>query len=192
MLIDVPARHLAAIVTYLEMTAPPAKMPDTDGPLEIVRRPEPETGWYRALFRRVGEEWLWFSRLRMSDDELRAVIHHPEVDVFAVREDGVDIGFIELDRRRHPREIELAFFGVTPEATGRGAGRQMMAFALAEAWRHGPEKFTLHTCSLDHPRALEFYLRHGFRPVRRAVEIEEDPRMTGEIRPGCSAGFPLL
>jgi hypothetical protein len=33
--------------------------------------PAPASDKYRTLFRRVGEPWLWFSRLVIPDDALR-------------------------------------------------------------------------------------------------------------------------
>src|SRR5438132_6476379 len=35
--------------------------------------------------------------------------------------------------------------------------------------------------SLDHPLALPFYLRSGFSPFKRHLEIVEDPRLTGVL-----------
>ena len=78
-------------------------------------------------------------------------------------------GLLELDRREPP-DIELAYFGVTPELTGQGAGRWLMHQAMTLAWRHRPRRFWVHTCTLDHPGALPFYIRSGFRalpPCRR-------------------------
>ncbi len=69
---DLPPGKLAAVVTYLEMRTPqPAKASTTMSDFEIRREEKPDLDWYRNLFRQIGEPWLWFSRLRMSDDELR-------------------------------------------------------------------------------------------------------------------------
>ena len=78
--------------------------------IRLVERPD--VGWYRRLYRKIGEPWLWFSRLRMSDDELRGILHDPAVDVFALSRGGTDAGLLEFDRRSFP-DIELSFFGVT-------------------------------------------------------------------------------
>ena len=82
---DLPPGKLAAVVTYLEMRTQPefVAVPKTSE-FEIRRVTQPDLDWYRRLYRRIGEPWLWFSRLRMSDEELRAVLDDPEIDIFAL------------------------------------------------------------------------------------------------------------
>ena len=48
----------------------------------------PDAGWYRSLFRRVGENSLWFSRLRMTDDELRDIINDSRCDIYVFEAQG--------------------------------------------------------------------------------------------------------
>ena len=43
--------------------------------LRHVEHPDPD--WYHDLFKRVGEDWLWFSRLVMPRQALAAIIHDP-------------------------------------------------------------------------------------------------------------------
>ena len=76
---DVPAGKIAAVVTHLEMTAPPARRADPPGSWTLRKVDAPTLPWYRDLFRRVGEDWLWFSRARMTDAELAAIIHAPGI-----------------------------------------------------------------------------------------------------------------
>ncbi len=189
---DLPPGKIASVVTYLEMTEPPPARRPPDVPGLALRRVErPDLAWYRDLFRRIGTDWLWFGRLVMPDEEVRAILGHPAVEVYALTRDGRDEGLLELDRREPP-DIELAYFGVTPALTGQGAGRWLMHEALRLAWRHAPRRFWVHTCTLDHPGALPFYLRSGFRPYRRAVEVADDPRLIG-LAPRDSAGWlPLI
>ena len=147
-----------------------------------MRRVErPDLDWFRDLYRRVGEEWLWFSRLRMSDAELAAIIHAPRVEVYALAHDGRDEGLLELDFRE-PGQCELVFFGVTANLIGSGAGRFLMNRALERAWSQPISRLWVHTCTLDHPNALAFYQRSGFRPFRRQVEVADDPRLDGTLR----------
>ena len=115
---DIPAGKVAAIVTHLEMTARPASRSDPAGAWTLRRVEMPPLDWFRDLYRRVGEEWLWFSRQRMPDAELAAIIHSPLVEVYALEHEGHDEGLLELDFRE-AGQCELAFFGVTAKLIGR-------------------------------------------------------------------------
>lgn len=189
---DVPNGKLAAVVTLLEMTEPPPARPAPDAPgLALRRVAEPDLVWYRDLYRRVGQDWLWFSRLAAPAAEVEAAIRDPRVEVHALTFEGRDEGLAELDRRQPP-DVELAFFGVTPALVGRGAGRWLMARTLDLAWRHRPRRLWVHTCTLDHPGALPFYLRSGFRAYARAVEVADDPRLLGVLPETVAPWLPLI
>lgn len=189
---DVPPGHIAAVTTFLEMTEPPATLDLSSPPGVSVRRvASPVCAWYRDLFRAVGAQWLWSSRLRLNDDELNAVIRDPRVDIFALVAEGKDKGILEIDRREFP-SIELAFFGVTEDMIGRGAGRFLINTGIRHAFSFSPQRFFLHTCSNDHPRALAFYQKTGFRPYKRSIEVSPDPRITGVLPPGAAPGVPVL
>ena len=189
---DLPPGKIAAVVTYLEMRTPPPVSPTPATSEFAVRRVlRPDLDWYRELYRRIGEPWLWFSRLRMSDDELRAILHDPAVDVFALSDAGADHGLLEFDRRCFP-EIELSFFGVTPGLIGRGAGRALLQHCLPLAWEQQPKRVWLHTCTSDHPGALAFYRKAGFLPYKRALEIADDPRITGALPRTAAPHVPIL
>lgn len=192
-LIAVPPGKIASVVTSLEMTARPAKRPVPASPpgLEIRRVERPDLARYRALFRRVGEEWLWFSRLRLSDAALAAIVHDPRVELHVAMVEGRDEGILELDFRVEG-EVELAFFGLAGGLVGRGAGRALMEVAIERAWAARPRRFWVHTCTLDHPGAVAFYMRSGFVPYRRQIEIEDDPRLDGTADPAAAAHHPVL
>jgi GNAT superfamily N-acetyltransferase len=190
--LDLPPGRLATLVTYLEMREPPPARPVPERPDLALRRwerPEPEA--YRALYRRVGEPWLWFSRLLLTDAALRAILHDPGLEVYLPLRDGEPIGLLELDFRT-AGVCELAFFGLVPEAVGTGAGRWLMARALERAWRAGIARVWVHTCHLDHPHALEFYIRSGFRPYKLAIEIFDDPRLSGVLPRTAAPRVPLV
>ena len=183
--------ELAAVVTYLEMRAPPADQPPQCG-LSLKRIEQPPLDYYRRLFRLIGSRWLWFSRLAMADGKLAAIVHHPEVELYSVTDEaGSDCGMLELDFRV-AGECELAFIGLVPELAGRGHGRWLLSEALARAWRDGIARVHVHTCSLDHPAALGAYRRAGFVPVKRAIERFPDPRLIGILPLDCAPQVPLL
>ncbi|PJG47933.1 GNAT family N-acetyltransferase [Sphingobium sp. LB126] len=184
--------RIATIVTHLEMRERPKPAPVPPAPLRLVPWKAPALDGYRALFRRVGEPWLWFSRLVMGDKELSAIIHDPAVEIYAVTDTrGVEVGLLELDFRAMP-DCELAFFGLIPELNGRGLGRWLMAQAKALAWRKDVTRFWVHSCTLDSPSALGFYRKSGFTPYKREVEIFADPRLAGLLSREAAPHVPLL
>lgn len=188
---DVPPGKVAAVVTHLEMTARPTLPPDSGSAWTLRRVEDPDPAWYRDLYRRVGAEWLWSQRLCMSDAELAAILHSPEVEVHALEHDGRDEGLLELDFRE-PGQCELVFFGVTARLIGSGVGRFLMNRALQRAWSQPISRLWLHTCTLDHPGALAFYQRAGFRPFRRQVEISDDPRLNGTLPRDVARHVPIM
>jgi GNAT superfamily N-acetyltransferase len=188
---DLPAGKLASVVTYLEMTSPPPLQEIDTRELSLRHLDRSDLDEYRRLFREIGQNWLWGSRLLMSDGELSRILRDPPVDLYELLSDGFAKGLLELDRREFP-DIEISFFGVTEDMIGRGAGKFLMSRALEIAWRHRPKRVWLHTCSLDHPRALAFYIKAGFRPYRRALEVWADPRLSGALPREAAPHVPLL
>ncbi|MCF3640507.1 GNAT family N-acetyltransferase [Rhizobium sp. TRM95111] len=189
---DVPPGKLAAVVTSLEMRERPGKGRDPEQPgLTLRHVAAPATDWYRDLYRRIGTEWLWVSRLVMPAEELTSIIADPAVEVWAVLREGKAEGLLELDFRE-AGSCELAFFGLTPAIIGQGAGRWLMNRAIERAWSRSIRRFWVHTCSIDHPSALGFYIRSGFVPYQRQIEVFDDPRLSGLLPRDAAPHVPLI
>lgn len=190
--IPVEPGMVATVVTHLEMLDRPKPAPVPPAPLRLVPWKQPDLNAYRTLFRRVGTPWLWFSRLVMADSDLAAILHDPAVEVYAVTDPrGTEVGLLELDFRSLPN-CELSFFGLVPELNGKGLGKWLMAQAKSLAWRKGVERFWVHTCTLDSPAALGFYIRSGFIPYGREIETFADPRLAGILPREAAPHIPLL
>jgi GNAT superfamily N-acetyltransferase len=189
---DVPEGKLASVVTCLEMLCKPALRADRREPSWQLRRiMQPDPLWYRELFGRIGTEWLWYSRLAMPVGDLAAILHDPRVEVYSFTMEGRDEGLLELDFRE-TGSCELAFYGLTGTAQGRGAGRWLMNRAVERAWAGPITRFWVHTCTLDHPNALEFYVRSGFRAYARRIEIADDPRLIGLVPRTAAPRIPII
>jgi GNAT superfamily N-acetyltransferase len=193
----VPAGHLAAVVTALDTRTPPVTpVPPAPAGYDLRRVAKPDPAWYRAVFRRVGEHWLWVSRLVMPKAELEAALTASTTEVFVVVPAGRPIadavGLAELSFAR-PGQCEVVYFGLERAHTGKGLGRWLMASMLARAWAEpGVERVWLHTCTLDDPNALAFYRRQGFVPYARQVEILRDPRVAGLFAPDVADHAPVI
>lgn len=188
---DLPPGKVASVVTYLEMrerpSSPRAPKPDR---LSLHRLTD-ETGRYRDLFRRIGEPWLWFSRASMSDEKLAQTIGDPNVEAYALNDGIADIGLLELDFRPDG-EAELMYLGLVPGSIGKGAGRFLIEEAIQRAFARPIGRFFVHTCSLDHPGALGFYMRAGFKPYKQAIEVADDPRLLGILPRNAAPHIPVF
>jgi|SRR5208282_1803994 len=192
---DLAPGKIASVVTYLEMLKRPALPDVSSSPVsrDVQLRPlqNPPLDWYRSIFRRAGAQWLWFSRLQMTDAQLTAVLHNPNIEFFVAESAAREIGIAELDRSQ-PSNVEITSFALFSEAIGKGLGRPFMAQLLDRAWTPATTRVWLHTCNLDAPAALTFYMRCGFRPYKRAIEVADDPRLRGILPEDAAPQVPII
>jgi len=125
-LIDIPAGHVGAVVTFLEMTERPKPRPFPSSPLRLYKWNDRDPAKYRILFERVGGRWLWYSRLAMGDAELRANI----CEVHAVLDrNGVEVGMIELDFAQTGQCL-VRFLGLVPELAGKRHSKRLVSLDM--------------------------------------------------------------
>ncbi|MDX2103362.1 MAG: GNAT family N-acetyltransferase [Alphaproteobacteria bacterium] len=179
---------LSYTVTFLEMVGrpsrPPAPRPSV--PVMLLRCDTPSVRFYRYLYASVGDPWLWFERRLMPAEDLAQVLADPKVSIHIVYRDGEPIGYFELNRSAAPT-VDLAYFGLMPNAVGQGIGPWLLDQAIAQAFDEGASVMTVNTCTLDSPRALPMYQRAGFVPVRREERTVENPRLrlAAMPKPAC-------
>lgn len=168
--------QIETVVTYLDMTRPPpgAPLPPPCAGIEVRRAARPTVSFYRYLYDAIGADWTWYERKLLADRELAAIIHDPRVEVNVLWAGGVPAGLAELDQREPP-DVELAYFGVLPEFIGQGLGRFLLDWAVHHVWRSRPRRFWVHTCDLDHPRALAVYQKAGFQIYDRRPTVASPP-----------------
>ena len=185
------APQLHDVVTYLEMQARPEarRIPAPREKLALLRAENCTVSFYRYLYNTVGEPWLWFERRLVADAALAAEIAKVSTEIFVLHVGGVPAGFFELDVAP-PRETELRYFGLVPDFIGRGLGSFLLQAAIDRAWSRALDRFWVHTCTYDHPRALPLYQRAGFAVYARRKVSFEDPRLRGILPRTLS--HPLL
>ena len=166
---------MQATRTYLELTSPdqfrPAFGEFADLVVERVERPTPVL--YRHCYRTVGEAYHWHDRRDWSDDRIRAHLAQPDITLHVATRDGALAGWYELRRVPEDGSVEIAYFGLAPDAIGRGLGKHLLSVAVRDAWAMNPIRVWLHSCTLDHPHALPNYEKRGF--VRYKTEEYEVP-----------------
>lgn len=158
---------MQATRTYLELIEPAAfrealgAFPD----LLVRRVPEPSPELYRFCYRTVGQAYHWRDRWDWSDEQIQAHLAQPGIALYVATQNERFAGWYEL-RRVDDGSVEIAYFGLAPEAIGRGLGRHLLSCAVRDAWAAGASRVWVHTCTLDHPHALANYQSRGFAIYR--------------------------
>lgn len=178
---------VAVTVTSLEMTSVDELLPADSLPsgASWLRVETDKASQSQDFYRRVGGPWHWVDRLDWDESQWSAWTDRPEHHLLVCRQDDVNAGYAELEQQPGG-EVEIAYFGLLPEAIGRGLGRWWLAQVLAEAWRlPGTHRVWVHTCTLDGPAALATYEGRGLRPYARAVEwrLPDDEDSTPRLTP---------
>lgn len=157
-------------VTFLEMTARPGYgWPHTPVGMTgaLLRAENPPVWYFRALYDAVGRDYAWTDLHENEDRDIADWLADENVALYSLIDHGWPKGFFMLDARENTA-CDLSYFGLVPEAVGRGLGGWMLRTAILTAWeRPGLEVLRVNTCTLDHPRALIQYQKHGFTPVRQ-------------------------
>ncbi len=165
-----PGEQVEYIVTYLEMHERPGKpVPPRPANLNtaLLCATDPPVDYFLYLYGAVGAEHEWTDWLDRPRAEQEAFIENPDILLYTVMVGGWPGGFFMLDSSLKGT-CDLAYFGLVPQAIGRGLSGWLLATAVEAAWdRAGVERVTVNTNTLDHPRALGMYQKIGFEPVRR-------------------------
>lgn len=188
---EVPPGKVAMVVTHLEMhsQAPQRPVAVPDG--VTLRNVTPDVAWFRDIFDRVGRDWMWYGRRKLDDAALDALITDPGIAQYTLSQNGRDEALLELDFRQNGA-CELSYFGLTSVLIGTGAGRYLMNEAIRLAWSQPITRFHVHTCTIDSPQALPFYIRSGFTPYKQQIEIDDDPRLRGLFPATAAPHVPLI
>jgi GNAT superfamily N-acetyltransferase len=163
--------------THLEMTERAQLRPAqaSSGPFDLVQAQIPSPELNRFFYTAVGARWTWYTRLPLSRAQWLAYLDRPELETWVAYVSGTPAGYFELERQTGGN-VEIAYIGLLPSFIGKGIGGALLTAAVERAWEMGAKRVWLHTCDLDHPRALANYLARGFKmfKVERQVELIPD------------------
>lgn len=170
---------------YLEMLRPDALRPkEAPEHFEIRRVELPCPEYNRFLYATVGWPWSWVDKLGWSFEQWRAHVSRPEFGTWVGYMSGTPAGYYELEQQPEGN-VEIVYFGLLPDFTGRGLGGALLTSAITSAWQWGAKRVWVHTCSLDHPAALRNYQARGmqiYRTEESTKTVPATPRRDWEPR----------
>jgi GNAT superfamily N-acetyltransferase len=141
----------------------------------------------RFFYVAVGSDWWWYSRIGWNRERWLSWVDRRELETWIGYGSGTPAGYFELELQEGG-QVELAYFGLLPSFIGRGLGTELLAAAIDRAWQLRPGRVWVHTCTLDHPRALQTYQSRGFEIYKSEDKIEQLPDAPLELWPGASSG----
>lgn len=163
---------IKTLVTYLEMLNRRRDMlPALPANVTLKYIEKIDLKDYLTLYKQIGNEYCWTSRLLISETQLSQIIHHSNTKIFVLFDDEIPIGFFELNSKNAPKSIEISFIGLIPSAIGKGLGSLITQYAIDYAWVQNPGRIIIQTCTLDHKRALPLYQKLGFKAYNRHVAV---------------------
>jgi len=175
--------RIAVDVTFLkQLSAPFVPGPALPADCSIALVPHCTVSFYRYLYDNVGAAYVWWLRRTTPDAEIAAMLADPALTIHVLYQHNEPAGFFELDGAANG-PINLAYFGLMPQAVGRGMGPAFLRAAIDEAWRRRATMITVNTCTADHPRALPNYVQAGFQMIRTVHEIWDVPNRLGLVIP---------
>ena len=158
-------------IYYLEMrsAAQLQAKPQPQG-LVIQEAEIKEYRFNRYLYQLVGEPWHWCDKLNDTDEQWKNYAEADNLRTWVAYRQGSIAGYFELQRQQDG-DVEIVYFGVAPQFIGQGIGGYLLTQALTMAWQwQGTQRVWVHTCSLDHPGALQNYKARGMQHYKTEVE----------------------
>ncbi len=120
----------------------------------------------KFFYKQIGKKHQWVDRLIWQDKNWMDYISNKNLKTFILQKNNEYIGYFELIF--HKNDCEIAYFGILEEHIGRGYG----GFLLSEALKVGlknANRVWVHTCTLDHPNAIENYKSRGMKIFKTEI-----------------------
>jgi GNAT superfamily N-acetyltransferase len=162
---------------YLEMLAPASlqQKVDANGLIvkEILNR---DYQLNKSLYQLVGKEWLWTDKLCWSDAQWQNYVASDNLRTWVAYLDAELAGYFELLRQENGN-VEIIYFGLCHDFIGKKLGGFLLSAAISSAWNwQGTKRVWVHTCTLDHPAALQNYLARGMTLYKEETTLQEPPQ----------------
>ena len=120
----------------------------------------------KFFYKQIGKKHQWVDRLIWQDKNWIEYVSNKNLKTFILKKNNNFVGYFELLFNKN--ECEIAYFGILEEFIGKGYG----GFLLSEAIRIGfksANRIWVHTCSLDHPNAIENYKSRGMKVFKTEI-----------------------
>ncbi len=137
------------------------KKPSEDYSLELL---DPKNfGLSKFLYKQVGKKYQWTDRLIWQDQKWESYLLSENIKTYIFKKNEDLVGYIELIFNKKKKECEIAYFGILEEFFGKNLGGYFLSESIKIIFKNNIDRIWVHTCSLDHPNAIENYKARGMK-----------------------------
>ena len=120
----------------------------------------------KFFYKQIGRKHQWVDRLIWQDKNWMDYVSNKNLKTFILQKNDEYVGYFELIF--HKNECEIAYFGILEEYIGRGYGGFLLSEALKIGFKNA-NRIWVHTCTLDHPNAIENYKSRGMKVFKTEI-----------------------
>ena len=120
----------------------------------------------KFFYKQIGKGHQWIDRLIWQDKDWLKYISNENLRTYILKKENDLVGYFELIFNNN--DCEIAYFGILEEFIGKGYGGFLLSEALKIGFKRA-KRIWVHTCSLDHPNAIENYKSRGMKIFKTEI-----------------------
>ena len=120
----------------------------------------------KFFYKQIGKRHQWVDRLIWQDKDWLKYISNENLRTYIFKMENDLVGYFELIFNNY--DCEIAYFGILEEFIGKGYGGFLLSEALKIGFKRA-NRIWVHTCSLDHPNAIENYKSRGMKIFKTEI-----------------------
>ena len=120
----------------------------------------------KFFYKQIGKRHQWVDRLIWQDKDWLKYISNENLRTYIFKIENDLVGYFELIFNNN--DCEIAYFGILEEFIGKGYGGFLLSEALKIGFKRA-NRIWVHTCSLDHPNAIENYKSRGMKIFKTEI-----------------------
>ena len=125
----------------------------------------------KFFYKNVGKKHQWVDRLIWTETQWIDYVSSKNVKTYIFKNKENLAGFFELILHIEKKEIEISYFGLLGEFQNKKLGSYLLSEAIKKSFLNDINRVWLHTCSLDHPNALNNYIARGMKIFKTETVI---------------------
>ena len=120
----------------------------------------------KFFYKQIGKKHQWVDRLIWQDRNWMDYVANNNLKTYILRKGDDLVGYFELIFNKN--DCEIAYFGILEDYIGKGYGGFLLSQALIIGFKNA-NRIWVHTCSLDHPNAIENYKSRGMKIFKTEI-----------------------